>query len=179
MRETVNVNLVWSYIIDAFKVGVFGHAPAEVRRYFGVTYDLTRDGAPPGRPNQCVSMAMPRIEAWRNYTLYMDVGAIMETLSKHLKQRGVNLPLQRKDLRDQMSTQPYFIPGEHNYRFAGRKNPSRCWAINVNLHAQGYQMKDDAEILQSLKEADGGDWSDPRKGELFLIVEGAEKGPAA
>ena len=174
VREEVNVNVFWQYLIDAYKVGEFGKGE-QLRQYFRVIGEDVIH--PPGHPNQYSSVAMPFCGMWTKYRLYFDYNAVLQKLGSYLvtKQRET-LPLQRKDLRDQLSTYPYWIDGEHRQRLGNERSPSRVWAIDIDSHPLGYIPVSDEDLMASWNACGGNDskWNDPRKGELFLIVHAAE-----
>ena len=170
VREDVNVNVFWQMVIDAFKVGEFGRGEV-LRQIFKVVSNPVLH--PPDAPTQAPNTAMPFLEPWVSYRLMFDYNAVLLKLNSFLvtRQRSV-LPLQRKDLRDQLSTYPYWVTGIPVVRFGAARSPTRCWAIDVDQHPLGYQPVSDDELMRSWEDCGHNvqKWNDPRKGELFLLV---------
>lgn len=176
VREEVNVNKVWQVILDAWKVGAFGKG-SEVRQYFRAM-GVVQPAGPPGRPNQTPGDEDWRctLRPWKSYKLYLDYSAIHSKLLEHLMKRRLNMPLDRRDIRDQMAKEPYWVPGECKQRMGSSKATTRVWCIDVDRHPLGYQAVSDEELRQSRLGKDPGtwipteDWEDPRLGELYQII---------
>lgn len=175
VKAEVNANKFFEILMDAFKTGVFGTSPDEVGQYFKAMKIKTAD-YPPGRPEQRRALT-----GWDSYYLYFDFGSIENLLKKHLRQSGELMPLARSDIRDQLAANPYFIqiPGGHSQRFGHNATNTRCWCIDLDTHPQGYLALPDDEVLKSCEGKslmlDEEPWVDPRKGELFLIVEALKR----
>lgn len=173
VRTDVKVNVFWQQLLDAFKLGVFGHG-GEVRRFFRAH----RRGValhPPDAPNQVSSDDRPWLRDWVSWELFFDFSAITEMLSQHLSRQRMVIPLSRADLRDQMSKYDYWIAGDHRQRFGANSTPARCWGIRLDKHPMGYQAVPDDVLDKSRAESGLAGWTDPRLGELYLIVEQVTK----
>lgn len=193
VRESVNVNVLWQHIIDAFKQHVFGETLAEQRRYFHVIAETRAH--PPGREGQVPSTERPNFPGWVSYRLYFDYNSVLEMVAGHLRRMGKDMPVSRKDFRAQIEPHPYFIRtkpgGTLKQRMGSDKAPTSVWGVELDLHPMGLQPTQDEEVFAAydaghdeyVEEDKTGPydarewrWDDPRKGELYLIVQAlAEK----
>lgn len=179
----VNVNQFWRDLLDAFKSDAFGETPAERRRIFKVIH---RPGAPlPPMSDMQVRHGEERGHyKWKSYYLYFQPGPVIDMLRRYKRLQGRDLPLDKNDLRAQMQVRPYWVPpaktgAVHKQRFQGGRTPESCWCINMDLHELGYQQVSDEEFEESLRNDEGKflptmDWIDPRRGDLFSIVDALE-----
>ncbi len=174
VRADVNVNQVWTHVVTAFKLGIF----RDVMAHCFKAVQLPGPGYPPGAENQ-TGAALGLATGWASYVLYVDYAAVFEHLQAHLRKAGRELPLSTRDARDQMASQRYFLPGSHRQRFGKGASPSLCWAIAVDYHPAGYRPVSDEELFKSREGVASQRWADPRKGELFLVVEAAQGGGEA
>lgn len=105
---------------------------------------------------------------WLECELYIHINLVISHMQTFLtKQRGA-ITLNRKDLRDQLSKEPYWIEGEHTMRFPGSEGTKKAFGWKVDLHPLGYQPVSDERYNKYLLNAGDGD---PRKGPLFSIVD--------
>lgn len=151
----LNINVFWTELLNAFKAEAVPLNCFRVERR-----DLEHA---PGRPNQ---------KRWASFKLYIDPDATLSKLSEFLSRQRSSLPLKRKDLRDQLSKNAFWIEGKLRKRFnlgASGAPPLPCWGIKLDEHPQGYQPCTDEEHDRWLM-ADR-DEGDPRLGELYLIVD--------
>ena len=95
--------------------------------------------------------------------------------------------MDRGDLKNHMQVQEYWVPhkkGIHTQRFGkGAKSGESCWCIQLDRHEMGLINTPDEEFKASLHPQEGEfmgrediflkaeDWVDPRKGDLFVLVE--------
>ena len=167
----VNVFRFVEDLITAFKAGAI---PPEWFRLEKKTVPH-----PPGSPNQGL---------WDSYQLYFDAKSVTSALQAHLRKHGRNVTLTDKDLQAQLSKCPYWIQASKgkklNRRFGkkGEMAMATTWGLEVDLHPLGLQDTSDECYNEHLSKkpklpddfgpqfADG----DPRKGELFSIVEKVE-----
>lgn len=170
VREEVNVNVFWDLVVNAYRMEVFGNKEA-LHDCFRV--QATATGAPPGYPNQHKSVeGFDFLEPWVSYRIYIEPGLLLSKLEQFLAKTRTNLPLRRRDLRDQLSMHTYWVEGNHWQRFpATAPTGSRCWCIDVDKHPLGFLPVSDEELQQRYKESGLGVFIDPRKGPLFLLVE--------
>lgn len=177
-RGQVNVNQFWTDLMSALKGDTFGTSPAELRQLFKVVERPSPEGFP--SPAQILAGGRWPQLAWKSYTLYFLPGPVLDRLRHYKRLQGQNVALDINDLRSQMKTREYWLPPADGYshvmRFVGRVQ-ERCWAIDVDRHEMGHQPKTDAEFDASLH-AGGGDefaassnWVDPRRGDLFVLVD--------
>jgi hypothetical protein len=91
------------------------------------------------------------------------------------------MPLSRKDLRDQLSREPYWIGGKLRKRFGPGMAVKACWGIELDRHPLGYHRVSDQEFLDwvGLGLEARAERGDPRKGPLFGIIEVLKRQPAA
>lgn len=179
VREEVNVNVWWTQVMDAWRIGCFGHGKS-LRDYFRV-YEVST-GTPPNAPNQHPSVAgFEFLKPWISYRIYIEPETLMAQLAKeYLAKVRANMPLSRRDLRDQLSKHAYWVPGEHKQRYGESRIGQRAWCIEVDRHPLGYVPTTDEELLaayqRSVEKCGGlGEFHDPRKGPLFLLIEDYER----
>ncbi len=154
-----NINVLWTDLLPAVMSGAI---PANCFR-------LEWDGleGPPGAvPDQegCFVQG-----TWKSYRIYIEPDSMLAALQKELvKQRG-NIALRRKDLRDQLSREEYWIQGALRKRFTrGGAGGIPCWGIAVDKHPLGYIPVPDEVYLAYRANKSAGD---PRKGSLFELVD--------
>lgn len=168
----VNINQFWLDMLAAHKAGVFGDTRSELGRYF--TFTKTRVESAPCSPSQL---------GWYNVKLYINFNAVIPKLREALRRQGRDLPLGAQDLRDQLSMRDYWVQPDslkqgHKQRFGKGAAVSRCWCIDLDKHELGYCHVTDEELDAAKYNEDGNtrtEWGDPRKGELFDLVESLEK----
>jgi hypothetical protein len=182
IEETVNVNQFWSDAISAFRIGVFGDTVTEQRRFFKVKCESVDH--PPGADT--IENGQYVQGRWKSYLLFIEPKGMLDLMRKHFRQQGKVMPLELADLREQMSRRPYFSPKKATQRF-GSSAPMNCWMIEVdNFPELGYRRISDEEYLASRRNGDNPElpdqnwpehreWADPRKGDLFTIIEAVEK----
>jgi hypothetical protein len=183
--QAVNVNQFWVDLISAVQRGVFGKTKLELQRFFKVEADEKAHA--PGAPGQ---------PGWKSYTLFIEINGVLDLMQKDFKQRGKTMALGKTDFQEQMSHRPYWSDknlgkGKRKFdckqRFAGAN--LRCWAIEVDkLEVFGYRQVSDEELMESKRAQASGlpgttewpapaEWSDPRKGDLYSLIEELEKKP--
>jgi hypothetical protein len=151
-----NINVFFSELLTAFKAGAIPEACFKTMS--------EHKPHPPGAPEQA--------GGWREYKLYMDPDSTISALQIYLTKGRSTVPLRRKDLRDQLSKNAYWIAGKLRQRFGDGDEVTACWGFDLDKHPLGYQpvpQKDYEYLL--LHPGEG----DPRKGPLFAIVNAVEK----
>lgn len=128
---------------------------------------------------------------WDHYLLFIEPQMALNAIQIHLRKSGQSLPLRDKDLRDQLSKNPFWIRGKgkdaqikKRFGLPGSKVSKTAWGIDVDLHPLGRQPVNHELFLNSVKSssektlADIGDVfkdGDPRRGPLFSVVEAVLK----
>jgi len=180
--EQVNVNQCWKIMMDAFRSDKFGVTPAERRRFFKFVADPAAK-CPVSEHQMKIGADHPEY-AWTSGKLYIQHGAVLDIMRKHLRERGMPEPLNQPDLLAQMRTRPYWVShgtlrGHQQIFTKGSRVKVCCWCIAADRHELGYQAVTDAEFDASLKQDGAGmdqwvpptDWADPRKGDLFALIQ--------
>lgn len=180
--DQVNVNQFWRDLIDALDSEAFGETPMDRKGIFKVMPHTPKKSQLTER--QYKAAGEDASKAFPDLLLYFKPGPVIDMLRKYKRMGGKELPLDKADLRKQMQTRPYWVPASseagHRQRFTGKSSES-CWCIDLSRHELGYRAVTDDEFEASLmKPADGGgqgtfltreEWVDPRKGDLFALVE--------
>lgn len=164
VNSDLNINIFWTELLNAYKAG-------EVPRgCFRV--ECTQKAHAPQRPEQVKCGQFGQERGWRSYTLYMDPSATLSALQLFLTKQRASIPLKQKDLRDQLSKNPYWKNGPHAKRFNldnSGAGVTKGWCIELDTHPMGYQMVSDEDYDRYIH-PDSVTGDDPRMGELYLIV---------
>lgn len=166
VQADVNVNVFIQDLITAFKVGAIPH---EFFRLEGVAQSAD--------PETGLS--------WTKYKLFLEPRSCINALEMHLRKANDKVMLNYKDMRDQLSRQPFWItalnptqPLKKSFGKKGTTTQSTAWGIDVDLHPLGRQIVPKAELLAALrKDPHTGELEmvfrdgDPRCGPLFSIIE--------
>lgn len=183
VREQVNVNEFWKDLYNAWVGGAFGHGPGDWKKYFKVVMRDSKTHTP-GFPNQT------EYGGWMTWHFYFTPGPVIEAMRAHKRKQGRDVPLMQNDLLAQMKTRRYWVEfprysgrsEPHKQKFGGSQTGSSCWCINLDEHEMGLQTLPDEEWRKAcIKNPDTGDFFpsdefiDPRKGDLFKIVEGLRR----
>ena len=179
--QAVNVNQFWRDLISAFRRNVFGEG-GEQKRFFRVKDTIIPRA--PGTPEDTTQTE------WRSYILYIEINSVLDMMQRDARTRGATLALDKSDLREQMSRRPYWRgdcvgKGAKKMRFNGGYGV-HCWGIELDMMAElGYTAVDDATLAKSKEAAvdralpypnyEPDDWADPRKGDLYVIVDAIYK----
>jgi hypothetical protein len=102
-----------------------------------------------------------------SYVLYIDGASALAHLQIFLRKQGASVVLKKKDMRDQLAMEPYWVDGNYTKHFPGNST-IRPWGIKIDLHPLGARRITEAEHADFRKNPDQGD---PRKGELFGIID--------
>ena len=187
VQQHVWVNSFWGELLAANTAGEFGHTRMDVGRYFKVVED-NRALLPPMSDYQKHAGSERPHMTWRSYRLYV-LPEALNVVRMYKRKMGQDFPLSRDDLRNQMRSRPYWIPGNlegeaHLQRFPGKKSPQRCWCIMLDRHEMGYQQVSDEVFDQSRfspgdtereKEVPRDEWCDPRRGDLYVLLDALEE----
>jgi hypothetical protein len=160
----LNINIFWTELLNAYKAGEIPRGCFRV--------EVTRLEHAPQRPAQTKCGQMGMNSGWNSYTLYIDPAATLSGLQLFLTKQRASIPLKQKDLRDQLSKNPYWVQGKHRKRFnldSKGAGATACWAVELDSHPMGYQMVPDDEYDDYISPEDL-KGEDPRVGELYLIV---------
>ena len=133
---------------------------------------------------------------WEKIRLYMEPYGVINALQIHLRKSGGNVTLKYKDLRDQLSNQPFWInpkdpnnPIKKRFGNEGSKASKLAWGIDLDLHPLGRQHCTIEAVQSALKRKEQQtdlseidldielqfEDGDPRKGPLFSIVEAVRR----
>ncbi len=166
VKSETNINVFWDELLNAWKAG---EVSADS---FKVVYN--RLPCPPNWPNQN--------GGWKEAILYFDPDAVIDQLMIYLTRKRAILPLKRKDLRDQLSKNEYWIDGKITMRLGppGKMAQMKVWGISLDRHPLGRQDITDDQYHEWLMrraqdDDESGEDDDPRHGPLYSIVSGVEK----
>lgn len=163
VTSETNINVFWTDLITAYKEEA---VPLECFRI-----EREQLPHPPGATNQ--NQHGGYIQGnWKSYRLFMDPERMLSALGIYMTKGRATVALKRKDLRDQLSKNPYWIEGKIKKRFGQGGEVTHCWGVKVDLHPLGYQgpVPDEAHEHYLLHPEEG----DPRKGPLYVIVHALE-----
>lgn len=104
-------------------------------------------------------------------------------LRMYKRKSGRDFAAQQSDLRNLMKVQPYWVGPTskygHKQKFDG-VNKS-CWCIQVDWHELGRTELSDEDFDANLRQPgqqeifiSSAEWTDPRKGDLFGLIESLE-----
>jgi hypothetical protein len=109
---------------------------------------------------------------------------IFPLINEFMRNQGGPLPPSQADIQAQLRVHSYFVPGPakgHAYKFGhGATTNSYCWVIDL-VHLPEHGLREVSDETWEASFYRGGDkqncclpsneWVDPRKGELFGIVD--------
>jgi hypothetical protein len=182
VQESVSVDLFWREVLTALDSDAFGATPSERRRVFFARVDDT--AVSPVSAAQLKWGVERPFTVWKSYLLYFKPGPVIDMLRKEKRKTGHDLPIQQSDLRNQMRVLGYWVEPVtkqgHKQRF-GNGSAQSCWCIRVDAHELGLLKVSDEDFEASLKQPGQQDifctadnWADPRKGDLFRLIESLE-----
>ena len=178
VQESVSVDLFWREVLTANESDAFGEYPEERRRVWHVIEE--RGAVSPVSELQTKHGAEHQYTQWRSYKLYFQPGPVIEMLRIFKRKSGRDVAIQQNDLRNQMKVQGYWVEADSKYGHRQKFNgvTKSCWCIAVDRHELGLNPRTDAEFEASLLNPSQqetflprDDWSDPRKGDLFGLIE--------
>jgi hypothetical protein len=182
----VNVNQFWVDLISAFGRGVFGETVPEQNRFFKVT--LKQLPHAPGADNK--DKEGHYIQGpWESPTLYIEMNGVLDLMRKDFSQQRKTMVLEKGDLIEQMSRRPYF--SERNrikppFKAKFGKTSLRCLAIEIDkMEDFGYRKVSDSALEESRMangelpgvRVESDKWMDPRKGDIYSIVNALKGAP--
>ena len=177
VQESVSVDLFWRELLNALASDAFGETPADRRRIFKAVEAAATPS--PTSEHQTKHGVENSYTAWKSHLIYFQPGPVIEMLRMYKRKSGRDLAIQQSDLLHQMRVREYWVPPsgtQHKQKFDGVNRS--CWCIAVDKHDLGFIPVSDKEFDESLMSADKqgtflmrGDWMDPRKGDLFALIE--------
>ncbi len=189
LAEILDVDAWMQDLMSAFTLNLFGYTAAEWGAFFKVR---TRERQhPPHAPGQ---------GRWISYDLFIQPRPVYDIILSHKARQGKADMLDQNDLCAQMSRRPYWLGGDLRQRFGQAVQPKYCWGISLDNYPElGYQKaatEQMGELMDEIiaeKRAHGftgtydsmaefytelsrypdqwGERADPRKGELYSMVE--------
>jgi hypothetical protein len=182
VSERVDLNQYWKVILSMHAHGWFGKTPEEIGRFYKVVEN--KNSTPRFSERQIKDAVEDPRRALKVPILAMRPGPVIYLMNKYIYTQGGTLPLSQSDLQAQMREHSYFVPGPrqgHQMKFGrGAKNNSYCWCFDLaQFDELGLREVPDEDWIASFYRdgnPDNGmlpidEWVDPRKGELFSIVE--------
>jgi hypothetical protein len=157
VKSEFNVNIFWTELVNAFEAGAL-----ELKYFKAEAIGVAAH--PPHRLNQ---------GRWTRWQLFIWPEPVIAALQIFLTKGRGALPLKRKDLRDQLSRNEYWLPGLHTKRFSSGAT-AKAWGFDLDSTPLGYQLvadDDPAYLAFRDNESEG----DPRRGPLFGIVHALEQ----
>jgi hypothetical protein len=175
-REQVYLNDFWMTLLAAIKAGEFGETAAELGRYLKI---LAAWNAPcPVSEAQRLRGEQDPFCRWESLFLFLTMD-VVDRVCAYKRKLGETMKVTLSDLRAQLRTRPYWRAPKgdsHRQRFVGSANGQGCWCIALDQHELGLVQVPDGVFEESFLKPDGSywpkeEWVDPRKGELFYIVD--------
>lgn len=159
VTSETNINVFWTDLMTAFMEGEISHG------YFRVECE-TKQYAPgashqTGTPGRC---------RWDSVKLFIYPEPVIASMQQYLVKLRQQVTLSRKDLRDQLSKNEYWIDGKHRWKLNG--STIAGWAFDLDKHPMGLQRVSDEDWEHFMQHPDD---PDPRKGPLFSIVHALRK----
>jgi hypothetical protein len=160
----------------------FGKSAEEVSRYFKIVDG--RNSQPAFSERQKNDAAEDARRDLKVPCIAVRPGPVFALWNKYCRNQGLELVLSQGDLLAELKVCPFFVPGPrqgHQYKFGrGAKSNSYCWLIDlakfdefglrdVSDEAWEKSFYHDEDPAKGVIPMD--EWVDPRKGELFGIVD--------
>ena len=119
----------------------------------------------------------PNQPNWLRSELYIQPDLTIASLQMSLRKQNASIVLKKKDLRDQLSKNEFWIKAKSadgilRKRFSsieGEVAQLAAWGVEVDKHPLGYQRQSDAVMAEASKTL--ATEGDPRKGPLFALVD--------
>lgn len=151
VHDQIGVNQFWRLLINANESNAFGMTPEERCDLFRLAPDY--ESVALSRQQMIWGEQTPHYR-WNSLLLYLKHGPVLDRLRKYCRTMGTEFSLDMSDLRSQMKTRSYWVPGVttdgHRQRFKkGSQTPASCWCIRLDLHPLGLQPKTDEEFEKS------------------------------
>jgi hypothetical protein len=186
LAARVDVITFLRILLSAYHAGAFGRSSAERQRYykFVVNQDVIRLLTPRQLKDAAEHPRLMLISG----ILYFTPGPVIDAIRRHLYAQGQKLPLDQHDLLAQLKSKGFFVPPRHRQghqqKFGKDKTNTYCWAIDLSKVPDLGVLVVSDEVWEASFYPDGNttrgmlpldEWVDPRKGELFSIVDGLEE----
>ena len=173
----------WRDILTMLDQGFFGRSPEEISRHFKVLRN--RSTQPVFSELQTADAV---VDERRNLVfpwLALRPETIMAFRNKYYRNQGLGLPPTQSDIQGDLRVCPYFVPPDarqgHQIKLVkGERTGYYCWVIDLaKFQDMGIREVSD-EVWKTSFYRDGDpasglipidEWVDPRKGELFRIVD--------
>ncbi len=186
LASRTDVVRFFEILINAVQASVFGRNAAEIRRYF--KWVLNPKSNPPLSARQLHDGAEHPYRSWKSGILYFVPGAVIDMLRRWLHNQGIAFPLDQKDLLAQLQSKGYLVksPSRHGHQQKFEKGAIKnqyCWAIDLDKFPELGLLLVSDEVWEASLHADGdtsrlriapSDWSDPRRGPMFAVVDALE-----
>ena len=186
ISERVELNLFWKAVLAMLATGWFGKGPDDLGRYFKIVHN--RRSVPKFSERQIKDTQEEPRRALVVPQIAIRTTLIFSKLNEYVRSQGGQLPPSQSDTQAQMRVHSYFVeppPKGHQYKFGrGTTTNSYCWLIDLAVFPElGLREVSDQEWEASFYR-DGNhengflpmeEWVDPRKGELFAIVEALQQ----
>ncbi len=182
VSERVELNQFWKTISSMHTNGLFGNTPQEIARFFKAVEN--KKSAPSFTERQIKDALEDPRRALNVPILAVRPGPLLDLVNKYVRNQGGQLPPSQSDLQMQMRERSYFVAGPrqgHQMKFGrGATNNSYCWCIDLaKFEEMGLrEVSDDVWIASFYRDGNPAnallpidEWIDPRKGELFSIIE--------
>lgn len=179
LRDREYVHQYFHDILSATSFGAMGKTVRELLELFKI---VVIPGPGPALSSRQLALAERwPCAKWINYIIFWVHRKVYDRVAIWRKWQGKEMPMSYDDLKNAMQTQPWWRPppptqdGTHVQKFAG--GPQRCFGLVVNnFPVLGYRAAPDEVVEESLKDINGlaiasGDWADPRKGDLFDLIQ--------
>jgi hypothetical protein len=172
-------------VLTAYHAGYFGRAAADRKRFFKfICKDICSQKI---SDRQLRDAADHPHRALKSGYLYLQPEPVIDGVRRYLYAQGQRLNLDQHDLYAQLKFKEFFVKSRHrqghHQKFGKDKTNTYCWAIDLNLfpelgvlyvpdnlwEASFYPEGDNSRNMLPAEE-----WVDPRKGELFTVVDGLE-----
>ena len=184
VRNAIYVNQFWVDVLSCVQSGFMQQMKVDLHEVFHVR-ELSGDDKFKLSAYQLeLGDQTPKMR-FPSYRLYFKAALLLDVVRRYKRTQGQDLPLTPEDFRSQMRMRPYWVEppkhtGIHRQRFDNDKGLQTCWAIDLNWHEQGYREVADEDFKASLYregQMEAGiflpvdEWVDPRRGDLFALVE--------
>ena len=185
MRDQLYVTHFFDHLLGAWRAGMFmpRGSLTDLKHYFHLVPKPDRDADKAVTDYQRRRAAENGMgyAAWQGYYLDLNCEAVVEVVMAYRRTKlGITENLSRKDLQEQMTGRPWFVKnkrGRWSVKFEGG-GQEPAWKIDLDQHEMGRLAVTDEDFEESLHPAgrkdvliERLDWTDPRKGPLYAIVE--------
>ena len=186
LAARVDVITFLRILLSAYHAGVFGRSASERRRFF--KFMANQDVIRLLTKGQLKDAAdHPRLMLVSGI-LYFAPGPVIDAVRQYLYSQGQKLALDQFELHAQLKPREFFVTPRnrqgHQQKFGKDKTNTYCWAFDLNkLPELGViPVSDEVWEVSFYPEGDKtrdrlplDEWVDPRKGEMFSIVDGLQE----